>query len=63
MVNDTVEIGVNNYPNVVSFNMEVTNNTITFTYTETALFDTAAFNGYILGSGVARNSSLRVDHR
>jgi hypothetical protein len=48
VVNNTVEIGVSNTNPIVSFNMEVTDNTIMFTYTQTALFDTASFNGSII---------------
>lgn len=47
VVNDTVEIGVSNSAPAVSFNLEVTDNTITFTYTETSGFNAASFNGYI----------------
>jgi hypothetical protein len=64
VVNDTVEIGVNNFPNIVNFNMEVTNNTIMFTYTQTARFDTASFNGSIftaISPGIPPFGSITVD--
>jgi hypothetical protein len=64
VVNDTVEIGINNYPNVVNFNMEVTNNTIMFTYLETARFDTASFNGSIITAvspGTPPFGSITID--
>ena len=47
VVNDTVEVGVANTPNVGTFNLEVDDNTITFTYTQVANFSTASFNGYV----------------
>ena len=64
VVNDTVEIGLNNYPNVVNFNMEVTNNTIMFTYTESAVYDTASFNGSIftaISPGIPAFGSITID--
>ena len=64
VVNDTVEVGVANYPTVVSFNLEVTDNTITFTYTEFDFFNTASFNGYILTAispGIPAFGSITVD--
>lgn len=64
VVNDTVEIGVANSSPVVSFNMEVTDNKIMFTYTQAARFDTASFNGYIftaISPGTPPFGSITVD--
>jgi hypothetical protein len=64
VVNDTVEVGVSNHPGIVNFNLEVTDNTITFTYTQFALFDTASFNGYIfraISAGIPSFGSITVD--
>lgn len=47
VVNDTVEIGVTNTSPVVSFNMEVTDTTIMYTFTQAAHFNAASFNGSI----------------
>jgi PEP-CTERM motif len=64
VVNDTVEIGVNNSPIVVDFNLEVDDNTITFTYTQAAQFDTATFNGYIfkaISTSLPSFGSISID--
>ena len=64
VVNDTVEIGVANSSPVVSFNMEVTNNTIMFTYTEAAFFNAASFNGGIftaISPGTPAFGSITID--
>jgi PEP-CTERM motif len=63
VVNNTVEIALNN-PGLASFNMEVTDNTITFTFTETAVLATEPFNGYILTAispGTPPFGSITVD--
>jgi PEP-CTERM motif len=49
---------------IVSFNIEVTENTIIFTYTQAALFDTASFNCYIftaISPGIPPFGSITVD--
>jgi hypothetical protein len=64
VVNNTVEVGLNNFPGLVSFNMEVTDNTITFTFTENELLATEPFNGYVLTAispGTPPFGSITVD--
>jgi hypothetical protein len=63
VVNNTVEIALNS-PGLASFNLEVTDNTITFTFTETAILATEPFNGYILTAispGTPPFGSITVD--
>lgn len=64
VVNDTVEIGVSNTSPVVSFNMEVADDTITFTYPGSSGFNAASFNGYILtaiSAGIPAFGSITID--
>jgi hypothetical protein len=49
LVNNTVELGVSTVP-AVSVNIEVDDNTITFTYPGASGFNAAGFNGYIFAA-------------
>ncbi len=47
VVNNTVELGISNHTNIGNFDLEVDDTSITFTYSQTANFSTASFNGYV----------------